>query len=381
MGSGHPQRRTIRRVIRKSAGPLRAGRIRPYLGVRVAAAQACPPDVSNREAIVDEMDWALASKYLAAECTDAERQHFEKWLAGAPERRVLLDSLRPLYAVRATAGVADVDAAWTSLSARLDRELVQARRGGAPQHGWRRTLGSRPWRVAAAAGIVLAAAVSVPIVARLMSPAPVAIVTGPGERRAMTLPDGSRIDVAPLSRLTLDGDRRVTLDGEARFTVVHDEAHPFTVRTSDATIEDLGTVFVVRAVAGDEGTRVAVEEGVVALAARTTAHASRALVLRARESGRVVADSGAVRADSVTWARGVAWTRGEIVFDRTPLHEVASELHRWFGVTVQLADPSLATRTLSARLSAANLDEALAAIERSLGASHTRRGDTVTIRP
>lgn len=329
---------------------------------------------------VDEMQWAMAAKYLAGESSGEERRTFEQWLAEDPERSAVLDSLRPYFGARAaTRTPVDVAAAWTRMSARIDREAmgVESGRPGAPR--WRDARW-RQWGMAAAAVLVVAAGASLVIARNVPDPDRAPVATGPGERRDITLADGSRILLAPLSRLEIVGDRSAKLAGEAYFVVVHDSRRTFRVETGDAIVEDLGTSFVVRAGSAQRPTFVAVEEGVVSLALPASQGRAGALVLREGESG-TISSAGAVRDDSATWSRGLAWTRGEIVFDEMRLRDVARELHRWFGITVLLADPSLETRTLSARFSGESVDEILRVIDRSLGLTHTREGDSVIFRP
>ncbi len=326
------------------------------------------------------MQWEMAAKYLAGEGSAEERGRFEQWLAEDPGRSAVLDSLRPYFVARTPARTpVDVDAAWTALAARIDREplAVESSLSGASRSrkaGWRR------WGLAAAAVLVVAAAGSLVAVRNLSNADRSAVATGPGEKREIVLADGSRIVVAPLSRLAMVGERSAKLVGEAYFVVVHDSRRPFRVETGDATIEDLGTSFVVRAGSARQPTFVAVEEGIVSLAPATARGRSGTLILREGESG-TVSGAGAVRSDSATWSRGLAWTRGEIVFEDLPLRAVARELNRWFGITVLLADPSLEARTLTARLSSESVDESLEAIDLSLGLKHTRAGDTVRFEP
>ena len=70
--------------------------------------------------------------------------------------------------------------------------------------------------------------------------------TSSGERRRISLPDGSRVDLAPQSRLsmTFDGQvRRLTLhEGEAFFNVATDR-RPFTVEAGRGITTALGTAF------------------------------------------------------------------------------------------------------------------------------------------
>lgn len=329
---------------------------------------------------MDETQWEMAAKYLAGEGSAEERRRFEQWLAEDPARSAMLDSLQPYFVARARARVpVDVDAAWTAMAERIDREplVVESGRPGAPQL---RNTRWRGWGLAAAAALVVAAAGSLVAVRNLSDADRLAVATGPGEKRDISLADGSRIVVAPLSRLEMVGDRSARLVGEAYFVVVHDSRRPFRIETLNATIEDLGTSFVVRTGSARQPTFVAVDEGVVSLAPATAQGGTRTLILREGESG-TVSSAGAVRGDSAAWSRGLAWTRGEIVFDDLPLREVGRELNRWFGITVVLADPSLEERTLTARLSGESLDEILEAIDRSLGVTHTRSGDTVRFAP
>lgn len=328
---------------------------------------------------MDEMQWEQAAKYLAGEGSAEERRGFEQWLAEDPERGTMLDSLRPHFSARSAARVpVDVDAAWTAMSARMDREplTVESRRRGAlPARGnsWHR------WGLAAAAVLVVAAGSL--LAARIVFDADrIEVVTGAGEKREVALADGSRITVAPLSRLEMVGDRSAKLVGEAYFVVVHDSRRPFKVQTADATIEDLGTSFVVRTGSSLEPTFVAVDEGIVSLAPTGPREGAAALILREGEAA-TVSSSGAVRGDAATWSRALAWTRGEMVFDDLPLRDVARELNRWFGITVLLGDSSLEARTLTARFSGETVDDILEVIDRSLGVTHTREGNTVRIEP
>lgn len=329
---------------------------------------------------MDEMQWDLAAKYLAGEGSGEERRRFEQWLAEDPDRSAVLDSLRPYFAASTAAQArVDVDAAWTEMAARVDQDTLSVEPGRPGTSRWRDTR-RRQWGLAAAAVLVVAAGASVMVARNLPDTGRITVATGPGEKRGIALPDGSRIVVAPLSRVEMVGDRSAKLLGEAYFVIVHDSRRPFRVATRHATVEDLGTSFVVRSGSAQESTFVAVEEGVVSLAPAASQGRTGALVLREGESGTISA-AGAVRGDSAAWSHALAWTRGEIVFDDMRLRDVARELNRWLGITVLLADPSLETRTLTARLSGESIDEVLEAIDRSLGVTHTRTGDSVLFKP
>lgn len=257
---------------------------------------------------------------------------------------------------------------------------------------------SRRWKnavgLAAAAAVVVTAGLGIwrgrastadatsPVAAAL---APTVHETRVGVRDSVVLADGSRVVLAPGSRLTVAADfattRVVDLDGAAFFSVKHDAAHPFTVRSNGAEIRDVGTAFSVTG-GGTGQVRVAVTEGVVAL--RPVRGSEASVELRAGDRGTVTSLADAV--PSVSVQRGivtpadVAWTRGELTYRDTPLSDVQADLRRWYGVRLEFADAALAARTLTASLRGDDLTQALQIISTALGTSMTRSGDTVTLR-
>jgi ferric-dicitrate binding protein FerR (iron transport regulator) len=79
-------------------------------------------------------------------------------------------------------------------------------------------------------------------------------------------------------------------------------------------------------------------------------------------------------------ASALAWMRGELVFDESPLSEVLPAIGRRYDVTIA-ADPALAQRRLTARFAAQSLDEVLAALRLALGVRITTSGRTVSLTP
>lgn len=209
-----------------------------------------------------------------------------------------------------------------------------------------------------------------------------AYVTSIGATRAITLPDGSRVQLGPDSRLDVlagygGGARAVRLWGEAYFDVRHDAAHPFVVRTVAAEVRDLGTTFTVRT-EGDSGARVAVTSGSVALA---PASGDAEAILRAGDRGRVDS-AGALKVERGTAGDDdVAWTKGRLVFRDAPVPQVAEELRRWYGITLVVRDPALAGRHLTASFGGESADQAVAVVAAALGGQLQRRGDTAAVVP
>ena len=178
------------------------------------------------------------------------------------------------------------------------------------------------------------------------------VSTGPGEQRAMRLPDGTVIAMNGDTRVTLDRKApRLALldDGEAAFSVVHDEAHPFVVESGGTQIQDVGTVFNV--VRRADATDVAVAQGSVLYDPK-----GAGVMLTA---GRTLhdPDKGPIEiGDAPSEAIG-AWRRGRLIYRDAPLGVVASDLARATGDRIAI-DPALATRSFTGTIELRGVDRA-----------------------
>jgi transmembrane sensor len=169
----------------------------------------------------------------------------------------------------------------------------------------------------------------------------------------------------------------VVLDGVAYFSVVHDAAHPFTVKAGEVLIQDVGTAF---SVDNDDsaGTRIVVDSGSVAIGAAVGPRDSD-VVLNARDratvdiKGVVAIERSAVSDDDL------AWVQGRLVFRDAPLVLVGAELYRWYGVRLRVADSSLANLHLTASFSGEPVDRVLNVIALSLGARIERQGNVAIL--
>lgn len=169
------------------------------------------------------------------------------------------------------------------------------------------------------------------------------IETAPGESRALTLADGSRVSLDGSTRLAVNrrDPRDVTLQaGRALFDVVHDEADPFVVTVGDTTLTDLGTIFDVTRL--KDGARVAVSEGAVRVDARAAS-----AILNPGDSvlvGPQGLDRRRVAIDDVA-----SWRGGRLSFSNETLAVVAQDIERVTGVPITVA-PTAAKRRFTGSL-------------------------------
>lgn len=149
--------------------------------------------------------------------------------------------------------------------------------------------------------------------------------TAVGEQRTLTLDDGSLTYLNTRSEVRVHftaSAREIRLiDGEALFKVERDPARPFIVHTQDAVIRAIGTQFNVHRRA--TGTEVSVVEGIVDVSAGEG-------VVRLEAGQQARAQAGhARRLEGADVARSLTWQQRRLVFDLSPLAEVAAEFNRY----------------------------------------------------
>jgi transmembrane sensor len=343
----------------------------------------------------DSADWEAVARYFAGESTPEEVEVVRRWLEAHPAEASALTALGDATAQlsNATPPDLDVEAALARAIERRDAADVipiDSRRP-ATRPLARPVAPARRWRFAlpAAAAAVLLVGVSYYWHSAENggytpgSGAAQTFATTIGQRDSVRLADGTRVMLAPQSRLTVaagygDNVREVELQGEAYFDVHHDAAKPFLVRAGNADIRDLGTTFTVRATGG-QGVRVAVTSGSVSLAPKTTA-AAAAVVLRPGDAGTLGDDGRTLVERGGTTEPDTAWTHGRLVFREAPVGTVRTELQRWYGIDLQI-DSSFASRHLSMTFEGESADRVLQVIGLSLGAEVTRQGNTASLKP
>ncbi|ALC12711.1 FecR family protein [Sphingopyxis sp. 113P3] len=253
------------------------------------------------------IDWVIRQRDPAFSDWDG----FADWLAENPVHAEVYDAIASLDA--------DLDAMPPASSPQVVWHEVPARRR-VPRRAW-------------FGGAVAAALVAVVSLSsfNLLGDAN-RIETAAGEHRTVTLPDGSKIEINGASVVTLDDDRPrfARLEqGEAMFQVVHRDEDPFVVEAGSAEIVDLGTAFNV--VRRNAQTSVAVSEGVVAYNPR------RENVRVAAGQGLDAADGAAPKVKNIEATNVGGWRTGLLVYNGTPLADVADDLRRTAGMEVRVA--------------------------------------------
>ncbi|WP_164857260.1 FecR family protein [Sphingomonas crocodyli] len=226
------------------------------------------------------------------------------------------------------------------------------------------------------AGVVAAVAVIAIVGATLDMPMRLRAdaITGTGERRDVTLPDGSIARLNTDSAIEVDyadGRRAVRLlSGEAAFTVAADAARPFTVQAGSGTTTALGTRFIVRLRGAQADVSVTEHKVRVAASADAETPDWSAVV----EEGQAISygPDGATDRHDIDTYDAEGWTRGKLVFVDRPLAEVVAELNRYHPGYIGVIGGELSQRRFSGVFPLNDPMGALDTIQRSLGIGSTR---------
>jgi transmembrane sensor len=274
-------------------------------------------------------------EFRAGDVNDEARQHFLEWLRRSPEHIQAYLEVSGVWAELPTSdpeGKIDV----TSLIARARNEadvIALAPGSPGPPHVRSptelRMLRHRPRRaVLAIAVLALLASITIRFWGVINFGSSYA--TGIGEQRTIQLTDGSTVELNARTRIQVhltDHQRDVALlEGQALFRVAKDSQRPFVVRAGDAQVRAVGTEFDVYR--KENATVVTVVEGRVETYEGSDGAGAMGIVLSAGEQLTVLPHTVTKprRTDTVV---ATAWVQKRLIFEETPLRDVAEEFNRY----------------------------------------------------
>ncbi len=213
----------------------------------------------------------------------------------------------------------------------------------------------------AAASFACVVAVGIEVMPRQAPPPDRTFSTNVGEQASLKFSDRTEIqlntDTALRYRMTT-AERIVWLKkGEAFFRVAHDAAHPFVVYAGGHRITDLGTEFVVRD--AKDYLRVMLVKG----RAQITADDKGMQIATLRPGDEAVAtasDMEITKRTSAELQNELAWRRGKIVFDRTPLSQAVDEFNRYSRTKMVIVDPGISDLKIGGEFASDNVGDFLA---------------------
>lgn len=295
---------------------------------------------------LDVVEQASAWCLLLAEgrFTGSTREAFDAWLHAAPGNVSAFD---------------DVVRTWQILEqTHQSPELVSMRRAALKDFASRqaaREAGAGSWR-----RLGLAAAFGLAVLACVWAwQLPDRYHTGLGERRLVSLADGSSVSLDADSRvdvrLSASGRELSLRQGRVRFQVAHDPTRPFTVAAADKLVVAKGTEFSVELI--DNSVHVILYEGKVEVFEEGRARPleavweegplmAAAMMYPGTELvAEVALPSGRMRLTDPV--RSLSWEAGQLAFSNEPLAAAVGRVNRYSRMPLRIADPAVAELRIS----------------------------------
>lgn len=159
-----------------------------------------------------------------------------------------------------------------------------------------------------------------------------------GVKGKVCLPDSTLVCLNSGSVLELSDnfeyERRVTLKGEGYFDVKADKSSPFYINTpKGVVIKVTGTEFNLCCYEDQQDVKLSLVSGSVEI------RKGDETIYRMTEKEDVSISGESIHKYSTARTEeAVAWTKGKLVFDDTPMTEVIKRLERWYGVQISVED-------------------------------------------
>jgi transmembrane sensor len=295
-------------------------------------------------------------KYLAGEATVIQKRELAEWLRSAENEEIFYECMEE-WECRHPQFIPDTEQAFQHYRQRLYNQsgLPASQQPGNPDEEAKeaavRAISGRPSRnsrllkAAVVVFLILGAAVyKDQLIYRHYT-------TGNKEIRTVLLPDNSKVTLLGNADLKMarlfnwKKERTVWLKGQAIFKIQHTSDHrPFLVNTPfKAQIQVLGTEFDLYATS--DSTRVFLNEGSIRL--NMDSSLSRPLLMKPGDLVKMGSrNTVQIRNNQYYW-QFTTQVNHTLVFDKTPLSDIALILKEQFGKTVHIPDTALANRRIS----------------------------------
>ncbi|NDV47228.1 FecR family protein [Paludibacter sp. 221] len=276
----------------------------------------------------DEID-ILLSRYFSGEATRQELGQLDSWLAQSAEHEAYFDKMTMLYQQMGTMGATpkpNMEKALLQFNTYINSNDVETVVKKEPKR--RLPL----LRYAVAASIVLLVGVFTFVF--LNKPDEIIQIATLNAPEKYELLENTEVLLASNSEIKYSSAQKneVELKGKAVFTVKQTEKKQLTVLAGETFIKDIGTVFTVTAYDTEHSVLVEVEEGEVLFYTLDNAG------IRVRENEKAYYNS---QTKEFGFLETMEETLDEIIFNATPLGDVADVLTMRYGVDITLSSSTL----------------------------------------
>lgn len=352
--------------------------------------------------------WNLVAKKLAGEASPEEICELERLLKNNPELHYPMQTITDMWNSSVKPDRAAAEAAF---SRHLDRMQEQQIDFAPTGRSHRRTL-LLSLSVAVGFGLLTAliwssrhAPTQTATIGHQVAAAGSDIYTANGSRTHLTLPDGTLVWVNAGSRLTYGRNfnttsREVSLTGEAFFDVAHNSQKPFLIHTSRIDVRVLGTSFNLKSYPSDKTTEATLVRGSIQISIKD--RPSEKIILKPDEKLVIANENGivqpavpgssigvldkpliAIRKPTYEQKTGAmietSWVDNKLIFSEENFGDLARQMERWYGVTIQFRDPALQQLQFTGSFKEETIGQALDALQYTAKFNYQIEGNLIVI--
>ncbi|ALJ04343.1 hypothetical protein APS56_03935 [Pseudalgibacter alginicilyticus] len=188
------------------------------------------------------------------------------------------------------------------------------------------------------------------------------LTTLKGERKEITLPDGSSVFLNANSSIRYSNNfnkkRNIQLTGEAFFKVVKNTKRPFTVTTNNTKTQVLGTSFNINSNINNR-TIVSVNTGKVSVKSKNNPENK---VVLTKNQQVLFVNNGRQNLSYNNSDDLMAWTKNIIVLNNETLENTIKILENWYNVSINVVDEDIKQETISGKFNNETLKNVIKSI-------------------
>ncbi|MGN6416226.1 MAG: FecR family protein [Pseudobacter sp.] len=162
--------------------------------------------------------------------------------------------------------------------------------------------------------------------------------TPKGGQFQLTLSDGSRVWLNAASAIrfpaTFGAEREIEVKGEVYVEVKQDPNKPFIIRSTDATVQVLGTSININAYENEDAVNVTLVNGSVRVLKGKTQTANQVVLHPGQQAQLYPGNDKKIEVKQVDVQQQIAWKNGLFSFKSTDIAALMRQMERWYNVNV-----------------------------------------------
>ncbi|MDP1622853.1 MAG: FecR domain-containing protein [Bacteroidales bacterium] len=330
----------------------------------------------------------LISRYFCGEASPEEIHDLEVWVKTDPANSALFSEYQKVWNAVEHARIGssiDLNREWKKLtsslkirSENLESEIVnpKSKIRDLKSEVVNRKSRFLAWSLRVAAIFILLAVPAFLLYRYITLPGDKQLVAG-SEVIEQTLPDGTTVTLNAGATLSypsrFEGSSRiVSLQGEAWFEVSHDKTKPFIIAAGNARIRVMGTSFFVNTKTWDDTREIILSEGVVKVYYENNPEIMAFLF--PGDKAEMTCDGYAISKTTNSDVNFLAWKTKHMVFNNTPLNEVAAMLTKVYHTNIRLSGDRLSDCRITTTFDKQSLESVLNVLKATLDLQVTDTG-------